>query len=174
MYRYKLVQKADPRDKSKPKKWYATPLSITAQDIKTTTRSATANTTTAPIEMEASLELIANHAIERLPQGSAVKLGKLGTLRITFKSEGVEDINQFNSLTMIKEPRILFTPSKELREAVIKGLQFQNAGVLQDGVDYASLSAYKKAKGITDGTGTGTGTGTGGGGGSDPSENPLG
>ena len=57
---------------------------------------------------------------------------------------------------MIKEPRILFTPSREFREAVIGAIQFENGGVLDGDVNYASLDAYKKAKNITPPGGGGT------------------
>lgn len=150
------------------KKWYAVAIASDAQSVKAMTRAATENTTTAPIEMEASLELLGNYAMEQLLQGHIVKVGDLGTLRITFKSDGVEDITKFNAGTMIKEPRILFTPSKTLREGVIQSLQFQNGGVLEEGVSYATLADYKVAKGIT------TGGGSGSGGSGDDNENPLG
>lgn len=169
MYKYKLMQKINPMDKTAAKKWYAVAIGNDAQDVKTMTRAATDNTTTAPIEMEASLDLLGKYAMKQLLQGHIVKVGDLGTLRISFKSEGVEDITKFNAGTMIKEPRILFTPSKTLREGVIKSLQFQNGGVLEEGVSYATLADYKVAKGITTGGG---GSGSGGSGGDD--ENPLG
>ena len=57
---------------------------------------------------------------------------------------------------MIKEPRILFTPSREFREAVIGAIQFENGGVLDGDVNYASLDAYRKAKNITTPGGGGT------------------
>lgn len=172
MYKYKLIQKNNPKDPDAKKKWYATAIGSEAQPVKAMTRAATENTTTAPIEMEASLELLGNYAMQQLLQGHIVKVGDLGTLRITFKSEGVEDITQFNAGTMIREPRILFTPSKTLREGVINHLQFQNAGVLEDGVSYATLMDYKRAKGIVSG-GSGSGSeGEGGDGGLD--ENPFG
>ncbi|WP_300698698.1 hypothetical protein [Bacteroides sp.] len=166
MYKYKLVQKINPKDKVAKKKWYAIPIGNDAQDVKTMTRAATENTTTAPIEMEASLDLLGKYAMQQLLQGHIVKVGDLGTLRITFKSEGVEDITTFNAGQMIKEPRILFTPSKTLREGVIKNLQFQNGGVLEAGVSYSSLAAYKVAKGISGGGSTG--------GSGDENDNPLG
>ena len=171
MYKYKLMQKINPQDKSAKKTWYAVAIGNDSQDVKTMTRAATENTTTAPIEMEASLDLLGKYAMQQLLQGHIVKVGDLGTLRISFKSEGVEDITQFNAGSMIKEPRIIFTPSKTLREGVIQNLKFQNGGVLEDGVSYASLTDYKVAKGITTGSGSGSGSG-GSGGGLD--ENPLG
>ena len=83
-----------------------------------------------------------------------MKVGDLGTLRITFKSDGVENINDFNAGVMIKNPRILFTPSKEFRQNIIRQLK------------YASLTDYRKAKGISTG---GSGSEGGEGEGEDPS-----
>ena len=145
MYKYKLVKKINPQDKAAPKKWYAIPISEVPQTVKAMTRAATENTTTAPIEMEAALELLGRHARQQLQQGHTVRVGDLGTIRVSFKSDGVENITDFNAGAMIKNPRIIFTPSKEFRESV-----------LQD---------YKKAKGITSGgSDDGGGSGTGGGG----------
>ena len=134
MYKYKLVKKINPQDKAAPKKWYAIPI-------------------TAPIEMEAALELLGRHARQQLQQGHTVRVGDLGTIRVSFKSDGVENITDFNAGAMIKNPRIIFTPSKEFRESVLQGIQFQNAGVLDEGISYASLADYKKAKGIKGGDG---------------------
>ena len=151
MYKYKLVKRGNPQNPDAPKKWYASPLSETAQDVKAMTRAATENTTVAPKEMETALELLGNYARQQLLQGHTVRVGDLGTLRITFQSEGVENITDYQASSMIKNARILFTPAKEFREAVIGNLQFENGGVLDEGVNYASLTDYKKAKGLTGG-----------------------
>ena len=143
MQKFNLVQKGKPGKPDEPKKWYAVPQTREAQSVKAMTRSATENTSTAPIEMEAALDLLGKYASEQLLQGHTVKVGDLGTLRITFKSDGVANINDFNAGVMIKEPRILFTPSKEFR-----------------------LTDYRKAKGISTG---GSGSEGGEGEGEDPS-----
>ena len=155
MQDYNLVLKRNPMKPDEAKKWYAVPQSRESQDIKAMTRAATENTTTAPIEMEAAIDLLGKYAVQQLLQGHTVKVGNLGTLRVTFKSEGVENINDFNAATMIKEPRVIFTPSNELRDGVVRQLKFQNGGVLEDGVNYASLTDYRKAKGIPAGGGSG-------------------
>lgn len=172
MNQYKLIQKINPQDKEAPKKWYATPITLKAQDVKTMTRAATENTSTAPIEMEASIDLLWKYATQQLLQGHTVKLGGLGSIRVTFKSDGVEDITTFNAGSMIKEARLLFTPSKEFREGVIKNLQFHNAGVLEDNISYSTLADYKLAKGITNNGNTNNGNKPGDNG--DQNENPLG
>ena len=147
MAKYKLIKKVNPQKRQEPGKWYATPKSETPLSGKAMTCAATANTTTAPIEMEASLELLAKFVPQQLQQGHTVKIPGLGTFRLTFKSDGVEDINSF------KNVRIVFTPSKELRESVLSGLTFEDGGVLEDDISYASIADYRLAKGVPEGGG---------------------
>ena len=123
MAKYKLIKRTNPLKKDAPPKWYATPNSESPLSGKAKTRAATANTTLAPIEMEASLELLAKFVPQQLQQGHTVKIPGLGTFRTTFKSDGVENINDFRANSMIKNARIVFTPSKELRESVLNGLE---------------------------------------------------
>ena len=111
MAKYKLIKKVNPQKRQEPCKWYATPKSETPLSGKAMTCAATANTTTAPIEMEASLELLAKFVPQQLQQGHTVKIPGLGTFRLTFKSDGVEDINSFRTNSMIKNVRIVFTLS---------------------------------------------------------------
>ena len=153
MAKYKLIKKVNPQKRQEPGKWYATPKSETPLSGKAMTCAATANTTTAPIEMEASLELLAKFVPQQLQQGHTVKIPGLGTFRLTFKSDGVEDINSFRANSMIKNVRIVFTPSKDLRESVLSGLTFEDGGVLEDDISYASIADYRLAKGVPEGGG---------------------
>lgn len=153
MAKYKLIKKVNPQKRQEPGKWYATPKSETPLSGKAMTRAATANTTTAPIEMEASLELLAKFVPLQLQQGHTVKIPGLGTFRLTFKSDGVENIDDFRASSMIKNARIVFTPAKELRESVLSGLSFEDGGVLEDDISYASLADYRMAKGAPAGGG---------------------
>ena len=153
MAKYKLIKKVNPQKRQEPGKWYATPKSETPLSGKAMTHAATANTTTAPIEMEAALELLAKFVPQQLQQGHTVKIPGLGTFRLTFKSDGVEDINSFRANCMIKNARIVFTLSKELRESVLSGLSFEDGGVLENDISYASLADYRMAKGAPAGGG---------------------
>lgn len=98
------------------------------------------------MELETAIDLLGSYAIEQLLAGHTIRIGNLGTLRITFKSEGVENIDDFSTSSMIKEVRVIFTPSKEFREAVTNNIVFGNAGVLEDDINYASLADYRRAK----------------------------
>ena len=176
---YKLVQRKNPLKKDEPAKWYATPNSAKPLAQKALTRAATANTTTAPIELESAMELLAAFIPQQLKQGHTVNVPGMGTFRLTFKSDGVEDINKFNAGQMIKSPRIVFTPAKELKEGVLQGLSYENGGVLENKINYASLADYRKAKGLPTPApgGSGSSGGSNSGGGSTPGgqgENPLG
>lgn len=167
MQKFKLVKKGNPAKKDAPKKWYGIPISAKPLELKAMTRAATENTTTAPIEMEGSMELFTKFAMQQLMQGHTVNVPGFGSFRITFKSQGVEDITKFNASTMIMNPRIVFTPAKELREMVKSGIKFENGGVLEDEISYATMADYRKAKGISGGGGGNSGGGSG-------DENPLG
>lgn len=146
MAKYKLIKRTNPLKKDQPAKWHATPNSETALSGKAMTRTATANTTVAPMEMETSLDLLAKYVPLQLQQGHTVKIPGLGSFRLTFKSDGVENINDFRANSMIKNARIVFTPSKELRESVLSGLTFEDGGVLENDISYASLTDYRLAK----------------------------
>ena len=74
---------------------------------------------------------------------------------------------------MIKDARIVFQPSKLFRSEVINKLQFTVNCVTEDEVKYASLSDYRRAKGISGG-GSGSDKPSGGGSGGGLDENPLG
>ena len=173
---YKLVQKKHPTKKSEPAKWYAVPNSARPLAQKALTRAATANTTTAPIEMEAAIELLAAFIPQQLQQGHTVNVPGLGSFRLSFKSEGVEKIDDFRPEKMIKSARVVFTPSKELKERTLHGLSYEEGGVLENKISYASLADYRKAKGLptpapggsaSGGSGSGSGSG-------EQNENPLG
>ncbi len=153
MLKYKLVKKLNPQKKQEPAKWYAIPITGEPQTTKAMTRAATENTTTAPIEMEAAIELFGRYAIQQLQAGNSVRLGELGTLRFTFKSTGVDTLDKYNPTQTIKDVRVIFTPSKTFREQVLQGIQFTEAGVLDEDITYASLADYHRAKGTTPGTG---------------------
>ncbi|TXJ62177.1 hypothetical protein ETF27_05755 [Prevotella brunnea] len=170
---YKLVKRKNPQKKGDPAKWYATPNSSRPLPPKAMTRSATANTTLAPSELEAAMELLASFIPQQLQQGHTVSVPGLGNFRLTFRSKGASEINDFDPIRMIHSPRILFTPAAELKDRALRGLRFENGGVLENKVNYASLADYNKAKGLTGKPGTGDpGTGNPGAGGSGTGGDP--
>lgn len=171
MPKFRFVRKKNLQKKDDPGKWYASPTVTNRLNTGTVCRVVTRNTTTAPTELESGFNLVCDGIPLQLQLGNSVQLGKLGTLRLSFGSVGVEDVDQFNAATMIKNVKVIFTPSKELMSAIKDGLSFENVGVVDNGFTYASTRAYKEAKGQGGGSGSGSG-GDGGEGGLE--ENPLG
>lgn len=149
MIKINLIKKSLSFKKDSPAKWYGVPHSGKAEDTFAMTRNATENTSTAPTEMDSSVELFFREAIKELLNGNTVRLGRYGTFRISFKSVGVEDINDYNVNSMIKDAHIVFRASKLFRSEVINNLQFSVASVTENDVKYASLPDYRRAKGIT-------------------------
>lgn len=50
-----------------------------------------------------------------LQDGRIIQLGEFGNFRFSVSSDGVEDKEKFNA-SMIRPPRIIFTPGSELRD----------------------------------------------------------
>lgn len=146
--KYKLIRRKDPRLPDSTEKWYATPITGSPQSIRTMSKLSTLNTTLSPMELETAINLFGEYAVQQLQAGNSIRVGDLGTLRITFKSDGVENIDDFKADSMIRNVRVLFTPSQSFRENVLKGLDFTHGGVLDEGINFASVSAYHKAKGM--------------------------
>ena len=159
-----------PRDKSAPKKWYGTTQSETPLSGKAMTKAATQNTTLAPIELEAALDLLGNFIPQQLLQGHTVTLPGLGYFRLTFKSKGADTVQEFNAKEMIYDVRPVFVPSKELRDRIRQNIEFEDGGVIKDGISYATRADFYQATG----QGGTTTPGTGEGGGEDDGDHQLG
>lgn len=78
--------------------------------------------------------------------GNSVQLGSLGWLRLSFGSVGVNDVKDFDAASMIRNVRVVFTPSKELMNSIKTGLSFENVGVIEEGFTFPSIKAYQDYK----------------------------
>lgn len=128
-------------------KWFAIPAPERPLSVKEMSMRATENTMMSAGELRLAFDLFGRHAVVQLRQGHTVRVGELGTLRLVFKSSGVEDVAGFNSRTMIREPRVVFVPSKAFRDSVLQGISFVEGGLLEDGVSYNSVDDYLRAHG---------------------------
>ena len=149
MANYRLIQRRInvlAQDKIK-EKFYAIPVTERALSVQQFAKLATTDSALSSGEMLAALEFFGQTAMQQLLQGHSVEIPGIGTLRISFSSKGVDKPEQFNARTMISNARIIFRPKPEVRNAIREGMYYENAGVRADGVDYASIAAYKKAKG---------------------------
>lgn len=142
MAKYRFRKIKSPLKKDDPGKWYGAPVTDNRLNTRAVCKLVTRNTTVAPTELESGLNLVCDAVPDLLKQGNSVQLGSLGTLRLSHSSDGVENIEDFNT-SMIKDIRVIFTPSKELMNAIKDGLTFENAGVTASGFTFASVQDYK-------------------------------
>ena len=162
-YKYKLVEKSlEPGNPDSGKNWRATPASSTPLSGKAMTRAATKNTTMAPIELEAALDLLADFIPEQLLQGHTVTIPGLGYFRLTFKSKGSDTVEGFDPKEMLYDVRPVFVVDKAFRKRVQDNIEFEDGGVQKDGISYATRMDYLQATnpgGSTPGGGEGGGSG---------------
>ena len=163
-FKYSLVERSkDPRNPDSEKQWYGTPQSNAPLSGKAMTRAATKNTTTAPIELEAALELLADFVPEQLLQGHTVTIPGLGYFRLTFKSKGSATVEDFDPREMLYDVRPVFVPDKAFRKRVQDNIVFEDGGVTKDGVSYRTRADYLLQTGggstVTPGGGSEPGSG---------------
>lgn len=165
MAKFKLTQRTNPQNREEAAKWYAIPSIVNRHTTRAVCKAVTRNTSTAPTELESSFNLVVDGIPHELQQGNSVQLGQLGWLRLSFGSDGVEDITKFDAASMIKNVKVVFTPSKELMAEIKNGLSFENVGVVEAGFtfpDTRSYLSYKETGKLPVEGGTGTGGSTGG------------
>lgn len=116
--KYKMIQRANPQDRTQIK-WYAAPVN----EGRVTQREIAADIVELSSLSRGDISNVIESLITIVPRylmlGRSVNLGDLGTLRISFGSEGVDEKEQFVP-SMIKGVKVVFTPSVQLKEAIQK------------------------------------------------------
>ena len=164
MSKYKIIErKANPMNKQdKTVKYYAKPVSERALSTAQFAKNASVGMAITPKEMEAAIEQFSQYAMQMLLMGRSVEIPNIGTLRLSFKSDGAESPEKFNARTMINSPRILFRPKPDIRSTIMNSITYENAGVRAGGKDYPSIKAYTDAMGGGGSSSQGGNTGGGG------------
>lgn len=147
MPKFKLMpKKSKPGQPDSAKKMYAIPSVVNRINTRELCKVVTRNTSTAPTEAEATFSLVCDAIPRELQMGNSVQLGSLGWLRLSFGSVGVDDVKDFDAASMIRNVRVVFTPSKELMNSIKTGLSFENVGVIEEGFTFPSIKAYQDYK----------------------------
>lgn len=146
-FKFKFAKKKkNPSNPQGESEWHAIPVTTNRLTTRSVCKVVTRNTTTAPTEAESTFNLVCDGIVHELQQGNSVQLGELGWLRLSFGSEGVTDLEKFDAASMIKNVKIIFTPSKTLMADIRNGLEFENVGVVEDGFTFATTKAYQQYK----------------------------
>jgi predicted histone-like DNA-binding protein len=122
--KYKIIQRANPQDRTKTK-WYAVPVNdgkIGKSDLskEIVNISALSRGDVSDV-IESLLDVVPKYLL----MGKSVNLGELGTMRVSFGSQGVDDPKKFHT-NLISGVRIIFTPSSEFKEQLSR-MHFEHA-----------------------------------------------
>jgi predicted histone-like DNA-binding protein len=121
--KYKLIKRKNPQERQEPPKWYAAPIN----DGKVRQQDIAADIVNLSSLARGDVGNVINSVIDTIPKylvmGKSVSLGELGTFRVSFSSEGVEDPKDFIA-DKISGIRVVFTPSTELRKK-LDGIHFE-------------------------------------------------
>ena len=143
MARYKLRRKRNGISREKSDLWYAEPSPAQCMSARELCRFATQHTTMGGMELMMALEILAQYLPGVLAQGTIVELGRLGTLQIAYGSEGVEEPEDFN-YHLIRQPRVVFRPSRELTREVERLISFQLDGIVSGPYSFPTVEGYRQ------------------------------
>lgn len=115
--KYKIVKRGQPgiAGGGGPVKYYASPHYSGEIDLYLMGQELAKRTTVARVDAEAVLSGFADLILEQLSDGKIVRLGNLGTFRISLNSKG-EDASQDVTSNSIKKSKVLFRPAKRFQE----------------------------------------------------------
>ena len=113
---FKLVQRSsNPGEKDAVKKYYAVAKSNGISSLKHMCKLIAARSTVSSADVKAVLDNLNFVMDMELQEGRIVQLGEFGNFRLSVSSDGVEVEKDFNN-SMLRKPKIIFTPGSELRE----------------------------------------------------------
>ena len=115
--KYKLVQRANPLDKSADAKWYANAVNegrITKNDL---SKEISGRSSLTRGDVSNVIENLIDELPKYLVMGKSISLGEFGTFRLSLSSEGALSEGEYN-VSMIRGARVIFTPGSGLKKAI--------------------------------------------------------
>lgn len=122
---YNVVEKGNPSDQSAPKKFYASAVMTGKTDIEELTKRIEKISTVSGADIRAVLYAIIDIVPDILSEGNSVRIGDLGTFRVSISSDGSDTAEEVSS-SNVRGARIIFTPGKEFK-SMLKTLEYQKA-----------------------------------------------
>lgn len=104
------------------KKFYASPLTSGELTLTGLTKSIEKISTVSGVDIRAVVYAMVDVIQSSLADGQIVRLGELGSLRVSVSSEGKATASEVNA-TAIKNSRVIFTPGKGIKD-MLKTLEF--------------------------------------------------
>ena len=97
------------------KKYYASPVQGREITLEGLTKGIEKTSTVSGADIRAVLYALVEEATAGLSEGRIIRLGDLGSLRITLSSEGREKPEQVTA-AVVKKAGVIFTPGKKIQD----------------------------------------------------------
>ena len=117
--KYKLIQRKDfgkgaPED---AKKFYANLVSNGTASLEEICESIAEEAALTSADVKSCLDRLPRIIARHLKEGRNVQLGEFGSIRPVLSSSGASSVKEFDAATMMRKPRFVFTPGRELQKA---------------------------------------------------------
>jgi predicted histone-like DNA-binding protein len=116
--KFRAVQRAQPGvTGGGAKKYYAVPVMNGEWDIERLTRAIEKICTVSGADIRAVLYALVDVSTEGIDDGAIIRLGDLGSMRVTLGSEGRNTPDEVDA-SCIKKAGIIFTPGKRIKKTL--------------------------------------------------------
>ncbi|MDY3521899.1 HU family DNA-binding protein [Riemerella anatipestifer] len=124
--KYKTIQKAQPGVAGGgDKKFYASPVYQGEKTLEGLTKDIEKISTVSGADIRAVLYALVDVMQNSLSEGRIVRLGELGSMRVSLSSEGKAKEEEVTSAA-VKSAKVLFTPGSDLKK-MLQTLKFEKA-----------------------------------------------
>lgn len=114
--KFKIIERGEPGvTGGGTKKFYASAISDGEANLETLTRAIEKVSTVSGADIRAVLYAMVESMDDILADGKIVRLGELGSLRVSFSSEGQETADKVNAKS-IKSAKVIFSPGKMIKK----------------------------------------------------------
>lgn len=113
--KFKLIEKRNPSNIEAPGKFYAQAIISNKINLKTLASRISRTTTMGTGDIYGVLMSLQEEIMDALKQGSSIELGDLCSFYPTIKSEGVENMEDFDAKIHLKKKGVRVSPKKEIK-----------------------------------------------------------
>lgn len=122
---FKLIERKNPQDKTTPAKLYPSIVSNGTIDLTELSRSVSKRCSMTFSDVYAVIYALVDVIPEKLSDGKIVKLGDLGTFRLTLRSDGADSVDAFNN-KLIKQVKVNYKQGAEFKRQ-LSSIKFSRA-----------------------------------------------
>lgn len=116
MINYKIIEKAEPGiPGGGVKKFYATPVLEKEITLEMLIKKISRSCTLTGADVHAVIYAMVEEITDSIANGHIVRLGGLGSMRITLNSDGKSSASEVNN-SCIKKAGVIFTPGSKIKE----------------------------------------------------------